>query len=173
METVQNQQELLKGIKERIKDVRVAMMTTVSTDGRLHSRPMSTNTMEDDGTLWFFTKEFSEKVTEISRDNTVSLSYADPSNNTYVAVLGEAQIVHDRRKMEQLWSVFLKAWFPQGLDDPQLTLLKVRPVEAEYWDSSSSKMVVGFNILKAVVTGTEYNEGDHGKVSLEGQMRQF
>jgi len=173
METVQNHRELLKGIKDRIKDVRVAMMTTVSTDGRLHARPMSTHEMDDDGTLWFFTKEFSEKVTEISRDKTVSLSYADPSNNTYVTVLGEAQIVHDRQKMEQLWSVFLKAWFPQGLDDPQLTLLKVRPLEAEYWDSSSSKMVVGFNILKAVVSGTEYNEGDHGKVSLEGQMRQF
>ncbi len=168
MENHPNHQELLKGIRERIKDVRVAMMTTVSTEGRLHSRPMSTNEMEKDGTLWFFTKEFSEKVDEISRDNTVSLSYADPSNNTYVTVLGEAQIVRDRQKMAELWNVFLKAWFPQGLNDPQLTLLKVEPQEAEYWDSSSSKMVVAFNILKAVVTGAEYKEGDHGKVSLEG-----
>lgn len=173
METVQNHRELLKGIRERIKDVRVAVMTTVARDGQLHSRPMQTNEMEDDGTLWFFTDLSSEKVAEISHDNTVSLSYADPSNNTYVVVQGDARVVRDEQKMKELWSVFLKAWFPKGLEDPDLTLLQVTPRAAEYWDGSSSKAVVAFKILKAVVTGEEYKDGDHGKVNLEAQVRQF
>jgi general stress protein 26 len=40
----------------------------------------------------------------------------------------------------------MKAWFPDGLDDPDLALLRVHVEAAEYWDSPSSTMVhiVGF-----------------------------
>jgi len=65
-----------------------------------------------------------------------------------------------------LWSSILKAWFPLGLDDPDMTLIKVSPNEVNYWDGSSNKMVVLFNMLKAIVTGKEYEEGEQGKISL-------
>ncbi len=166
MEPYGNHQEELKKIKERIKDIRVAIMTTISSEGKLHSRPMATNEMEDDGSLWFFTDQSSEKVSELSRDNVVSLSYSNPDDNTYVCLTGEAEVVNDRKKMEELFNPIVKAWYPKGLDDPDMTLLKVTPQDAEYWDGSSSKMVVAFNMLKAVVTGKEYDEGEHGKVNL-------
>jgi general stress protein 26 len=57
-------------------------------------------------------------------------------------------------------------WFPEGLDDPELALIKVSPVNAEYWDSSSNKMVVLFSMVKAALTGTRYKEGEHGKLKL-------
>jgi len=166
MEPYGNHQKELKKIKERIKDIRVAIMTTISSEGKLHSRPMATNEMEDDGSLWFFTDHSSEKVSELSRDNVVSLSYSNPDDNTYVCLTGEAEVVDDRMKMKELFNPIVKAWYPKGLDDPDMTLLKVTPQDAEYWDGSSSKMVVAFNMLKAVVTGKEYNEGEHGKVNL-------
>jgi hypothetical protein len=47
-----------------------------------------------------------------------------------------------------------------------MTLIKVAPYEVNYWDSNSNKMVVLFNMLKAIVTGKEYAEDAHGKISL-------
>jgi len=68
--------------------------------------------------------------------------------------------------MKELWSSILKAWFPLVLDDPDMILIKVKPSEVNYWDSSSSKMVLLFNMLKAIVTGKEYDEGEHGKINF-------
>jgi general stress protein 26 len=56
--------------------------------------------------------------------------------------------------------------FPEGLDDPKLTLIKLQPTDAEYWDSNSSSMVVLFNMLKAALTGKQYDEGKHGTIDL-------
>jgi len=79
---------------------------------------------------------------------------------------GTADLVNDKARMKELWSAVMKAWFPLGLDDPDMTLIKVTPEEVNYWDSNSSKMIVLFNMLKAIVTGKEYAEGEHGTISL-------
>ena len=81
---------------ELIKDVKIAMMTTVDTDGTLHSRPMHNQEADEHGDLWFFTQIQSPKITEISRDNEVNLAYSDPSSQTYVSVTGRAEIVRDK-----------------------------------------------------------------------------
>ncbi|RZK52649.1 MAG: pyridoxamine 5'-phosphate oxidase, partial [Pedobacter sp.] len=46
-------------------------------------------------------------------------------------------------------------------EDPNLILIKVTPNAAEYWDSSASKMVVAFKMLKAIVTGDTPDMGKH------------
>ena len=79
---------------------------------------------------------------------------------------GSATLVKDKTKMKELWSSLLKAWFPLGLEDPDMILIKVTPHEVNYWDGSSSKMVVLFNMLKAIVTGKEFEQGEHGKINL-------
>ena len=68
--------------------------------------------------------------------------------------------------MKELYNPAIKAWFPQGLDDPNLALLKVTPLQAEYWDSSSSKMITLLQMAKAIATGEKYNEGQHGKIEF-------
>jgi general stress protein 26 len=153
-------------LKEKINHVKTAMLTTYAADKGFHSRPMGTADVDDEGNIWFFTNEHSAKSSEISIENTVSLTYSDPHHHTYLSLIGEAQLVDDKAKMEQLWNPFVKAFFPKGLEDPEMTLLKIKPTDAEYWDSSSSSMVVLFNMLKASVTGTKYDEGKHGKIDL-------
>lgn len=148
----------------KIKDVRVAMLTTVEDDGSLRSRPMYTQQAEFDGELWFFTADDSGKVEEISREHQVNLSYAEPKNSRYVSVSGVAELVKDRSKIEELWSPMLKAWFKDGLDDPHLALLRVRVTEAEYWDDTSSKMSQLFGMVKAAMTNDTYTGTEHGVV---------
>lgn len=160
-----DRRESINKLKELLEDIDFAMLTTLS-GGKLRSRPMSTQKFEFDGDLWFFTSDQTHKVEEIEADNRVNVAYADPDDNTYVSVFGRAEMVKDKAKIEELWSPILKAWFPDGLDDPTLCLLRVKVEEAEYWDSSNSKIVQLIGFVKALATGQEADGGDHGKISL-------
>jgi general stress protein 26 len=153
-------------LKEMIEKVRICMFTTLSDKDEFSSRPMGTAKIDEEGSIWFFTNEYSLKTTEISKENQVTLGYSDPSTNTYLSVNGKAELVDDQALKEAYFSAPIKAWFPEGADDPRLILIKVDPTSAEYWDSSSSKMVVAFNMLKAIVTGTTFDEGKHDKISF-------
>jgi general stress protein 26 len=152
---------------EMVKGVRVCMLITNGQNTEnLSGRPMSISKIDDDGTMWFFTKASSYKVDKIEESKKVTIAITNESSNNYLMIHGKATLVNDKTKMKELWSSILKAWFPLGLDDPDMTLIKVTPDEVNYWDSSSSKMVVLFNMLKAIITGKEYAEGAHGKINL-------
>ena len=156
----------IKKLGELIKDIQFAMLTTVDEDGMLRSRPMATQRAEFDGELWFFTGAGSEKVDEVEHEHQVNVSYADTENQRYVSVSGMAQLVRDRQKAEELWNPFFKAWFPDGLDDPDLALLRVRVEKAEYWDSPSSTMVHLYGFVKALATGRRPENIENEKIEL-------
>jgi general stress protein 26 len=155
-----------KLIGDKIKGIRIAMMTTAEADGTLRSRPMATQDMEFDGTLWFFTLADAPKVGEIASDQQVNLSYAKPDDERYVSISGTAQLVSDQQKVKDLWKPILKAWFPNGENDPNLALLKVNAAHAEYWDAPSSKMVQVVLMAKAAVTGSQDVLGENKKVNI-------
>ena len=155
-------------LEDLIKGISFAMLTTVDEDGSLRSRPMQTQEAEFNGELWFFTSASSAKVGEVQSDQRVNVSYSDPDDNRYVSLSGTASLVRDREKIKELWKPVLKAWFPKGLEDPDLALLRVKVEKAEYWDSPSSKMVQLAGFLKAIATGKrlEY-AGENEKLELD------
>jgi general stress protein 26 len=161
----ETRQESIEKLKSLTEDIDFCMLTTLD-GGQLRSRPMSTQEMDEGGNLWFFTSDQTHKVDEIEADNRVNAAYSKPDDNVYVSVSGRAEVVKDRAKIEELWSPVLKAWFPEGLDDPTICLLKVSVEEAEYWDTPNSKIVQLAGFVKALVTGKQIDAGDHGKVSL-------
>jgi general stress protein 26 len=83
-----------------------------------------------------------------------------------VSVSGRAQIVLDHHKFEELWSPLYKAWFPLGLEDPDLILIKVHVESAEYWDSPSNMIVKLVGFAKAILSGQPARIGEHRKVNL-------
>ncbi len=155
-------------LKSIAEEVDIAMMCTHSMIGHIDSRPMSTAGVDEDGALWFFTDDDSEKLKQIQSEKGLCLCYSQPSKNTYMTVAGHADQVDDENKKKELWSDIMKAWYPKGLDDPQLTLIKVTPHQAEYWDDSNSKMVVFFKIAKAILSGDTYGDdkGNHGELKF-------
>lgn len=159
-------EEALKKLNKLVDEVKVCMFATIHEDYTVHSRPMQTIQVDDQGSLWFFTNEHSEKVDDVSKDNTVYLMYSHPGQNTYLHVKGKCSVVNDKEKMKELWSPMVKAWFPKGLEDPALALLKVDTSEASYWDGSSSKFVVFFNMIKAIAKGEQPNDGEFGKLEV-------
>lgn len=159
--------DVIAHLGELIQGIQVAMMTTVEVDGTLRSRPMWTHDRDFDGELWFFTREHSAKVGEVEHDHHVNLSYADPSKDRFVSISGRCRLVNDRQKIHELWNPTLRAWFPNGVDDPELALLCVTVEKAEYWDTPNSRMVQLAGFVKAVVTGEEYQPGENEKVTME------
>ena len=157
--------ETIGYLRDKISSIKSGMLTTFTTEKGFKSRPMGTADVDKDGNIWFFTDEYSSKVDEISHENKVSLTYSDAANNTYISIKGEGSIVDDRERMRILWNPFVESYFPAGIDDPRLTLLKVHTTEAEYWDSSSSKAVMLFQIVKAAITG-ERPSGKHERIDL-------
>jgi len=156
-------------LRDLIKDINVAMITTVGIDGALHSRPMATREIEADATLWFLTSDDSLKAREISEEHQVNVSYADPKTQCYVSVSGTATLVHDRHKARQLWHPSMRSYFPAGMDDSRLALLRVRIESAEYWDAPSSRMVQLYALARSMITGDPPQQmGDHRHVDLPG-----
>jgi general stress protein 26 len=164
-----NDNQDIKKIRDLIKDIDYAMLTTIDSEGKLHSRPMSTNReVEFNGDVWFFTYASSLKVDEVNRHHEVNVSYAAPNKNSYVSLTGTAEIVRDKDKLKELWQPQLKAWFPKELDEPDIALLKVNVEKAEYWDSPSSIVANAISLVKAVTTGKPAsNIGEHAKVDLK------
>jgi general stress protein 26 len=136
-----------------IKDVKICMMTTVESDGTLHSRPMHNQQADEAGDLWFFTYLQSPKTTEISKDNHVNLAYSDPQKQHFVSVSGKAELVREKQTIEAKWSEGMRAWFPKGTDEPGIALIRVHPERGEYWDSPSSTLVHLYGYVKARVAG--------------------
>lgn len=147
----------LKTLRELMKDVHVAMLTTRSRDGRLFSRPLGTQAIEADGDLWFATGFDSEKVREIEADPQVNAAFVSKDNGTYVSISGVASIARDRAAIERHWHPAMKAYFPEGKDDPNLCLVRVQAHSAEYWDGPST--VVG-KALYFVMTAINHDPGN-------------
>lgn len=123
-------------LAEFIKDTKIAMFTTVTSDGTLHSRPLVTREVDlAHHALWFFAVTHFTHAEEILDDKEVALAYASPDKQGYFSVSGRAHVVHDKAKTEELWTPMAATRFPKGVDDPGLVLVRVDVGAVEYWDS--------------------------------------
>lgn len=155
-------------LKEMIKDIDFCMLTTLDENNNLHSRPMSLNREVDQaGNLWFFTAVDSHKVSEVNRIPKCNVSFANPDDHRYVSISGTAELVKDRQKIKELWQPEIKAWFPEGADDPNLALLRVGIEKAEYWDSPGGTVAQVINFVSAIVTGKQADWGENKKIEVK------
>ena len=152
----------LAHVAQLIKDLPIAMLTTIDADGSLGSRPMAALEMDAHGALWFFTDLRSPKVEHLRVAN---LTFSDTAHARYVSLSGRGEIVTDRGPIEALWTSAAKPWFPDGPGSTNLALLKFVPDAADYWDGPSSRMVRAFGALASALAGKPVAQGDHGSLT--------
>lgn len=158
------QQERIEKLRELIKEIDFAMLTTIDAGGNLRSRPMSTQKAEFDGDVWFITADDTTMAGEIRRDNRVNVSYAQPNKQRYISVSGTAELLYDRAKIEEFWSPFYNVYFPNGKDDPNLRLIKIKVDKAEYWDSKG--LIPTVIAFAQALAGKESELSDNEKINL-------
>jgi general stress protein 26 len=155
--------------RELLPSFRTAMLVTHALDGAdPHARPMGLvgDPAIFGGSLWFFSDDRSRKIAEITRQPRASLVLQSDGDHAYLHVLGWAAVVDDRVRKRELYTPILRTWFPDGLDDPHLTLIRVDVERAEYWDSPGGMLQVLGAFTRAVVTGEPGQGGEQGTLEL-------
>lgn len=166
MEKNLDSEKALQKFKELVNDIQICMFITDNSGDQEHTRPMATIEVEENGTLWFFTDIRSIKVEEVSMTSRVHLVYAHPGKESYVDVWGNAKVVTDKKMLEEKWSPVVKAYFPKGVDDPNLGLLQVVPDDAYYWDAETGKMMQFLKMAVSAVAGKRLAEGSSGNLNI-------
>lgn len=146
-----------------IKATRFGMLTHRHSDGGLHSHPLTTQnkSLEKDMLLYFFVSKKTEVGQRLAADGNVNVAYSNPDKDQYVSVTGEARINEDMDKKRHLFNAMAKAWFPGGVEDPDLELVEVKIRHAEYWDVKESKATQLFKMASAAVSGKPPHMGEH------------
>ena len=154
---------------DMLDDFDTAMMITHAPSGPLDCRPMhvAKSDLRQGGPLWFITSAESQKVMEIAHDATTLLIFQE--GDRYVAVWGRSTVSQDRDRIDELWREPYRAWFPQGVGDPDIRLVTVTPHSAEFWDNAgANKLRYVFEATKAYAAGerVEPTEDSHGRTNL-------
>ncbi len=140
----EQQKQHLQQLQGLIKDYPSAMLSTISPEGWVRSRPMMTRRNGNELDLWFASAYDTDKVHDIEGNPRVGVTYHRGGELFYVSVSGSGEIVRDRERIRQLWDPGWQEWFPNGPDDPNLALVKVNAEHVEYWDERSGRVVVLF-----------------------------
>ncbi|WP_309572197.1 pyridoxamine 5'-phosphate oxidase family protein [Deinococcus sp.] len=128
-------------LAKKMRGLDLCLMTTVTSNGRLGSRPMSNNgEVEYDGTSYFFTWEQSRTAKDIAKDKHVQLNFRAEKQFLFVAVQGEATLTDDRDAMKEHWHKELEQWFKEGLDTPGLTMIEVKAKRVNWWGEDDGEI---------------------------------
>ncbi|AXH97028.1 pyridoxamine 5'-phosphate oxidase family protein [Ornithinimicrobium avium] len=152
-------------VHDLISDMDVAMVTTIdssSPQGRLTSRPLSTQVAEEDGDVLFLVRRSSPVMSDVLADPRVNVAYS--SMKAWVSLSGAGALVEDRALVERLWSKGADAFMEGGPDDPDNVVLRVSGDTAHYW-GGESLVGTAVSTLRAL-TGRKGEDGGSTVVEL-------
>lgn len=138
-----------------IKDVRAAMLAI----GTARHVPMTLYPREDDQAIWFITAKGTALVEALEADEHAASLIVTGQTDMHGRIEGDAVLVTDRAKLEELWSPVADSWF-DGIDDPSIRLICLRPKTAELW-LTPGFFGMAYQVVKAEVTGEKPDMGDH------------
>ena len=166
MSEIQNLQGVsaAEKIKELAEKADVCLFGTDLGHTPVKVRPMSTRQVDPHGNIYFFSRKTSDKNKEIDSNSAVQLFYSNNTDYEYLNVYGKAEIFTDKALAKELWTTIAKTWFNEGYEDPELTIIRVKPVDAYYWDSKDGKLVSLLKFAAGAITGKEFETGIEGQI---------
>lgn len=162
-----NNKEAIEKLQSLVNDIKVCLFCTdLKTNDGSNCRPMNAIRVCDQGNIWFFSERNSDKNKIIETDKDVQLFFSHPGKSLYLIINGKAEIILDKMIVEELWTSDTKIWFKEGKEDPNISIIKVTPTNAYYWDNDGNKMINFFKMVASVVTGTNLISGKEGKITV-------
>lgn len=161
-----NNQDAVDRIKSMAEKADLCFfITTIKTGEPLNVRPMSCAQVDDEGNLWFLSMKSSEKNKEIELDSKTQLLFQVGNYSGFLSLYGDSEILFNREKLDELWSPLAKTWFQGGKDDPEISLIKFRPLDGYYWDTKHGSAVAFLKMAASVISGKTMDD------SIEGQIK--
>lgn len=146
----------VKEVRDIMADIEVAMLTTIdstSAEGRLTSRPLTTQIAEPDGDALFLVRRSSAVAKDVEVDPRVNVAYT--SRKAWVSLAGRAEIITDRGEVERLWSKGAAMFMDGGPENPDNVVLKVHGDTAELWGGDSMVATVVKTVRSMTGDGDE------------------
>ena len=147
-------------------DAHPIYMVTTAVDGEIRTRPMSGHIDRDNHHILFVTHRHTGAIGAALRSPSVSIGLSEESRNFYAAITCQAAEIDDRELMRRIWTPMASAWFPNGPDDPDATLLALTPTSAEIWDGPSSSVLVAFKLATAKILGRTPDLGVNATIDM-------
>ncbi|WP_338769808.1 pyridoxamine 5'-phosphate oxidase family protein [Bernardetia sp. ABR2-2B] len=158
--------EAIDKMKEVVKDQRICMFATQLAKAPFSVCPMTAQEVSDDGHILFLSAADSDHNEKILLDPRVQLTFSNVSNSEFLSVYGKATISKNKEKIDKIWDPLAKAWFPNGKDDVNLTIIEVFPEDAYYWDTKDGKVVSMLKIVASAMTGEQMDGGIEGHLKV-------
>jgi general stress protein 26 len=152
---------------EVLKQFDTAMLISGASLEGLRGRPMALAELRDEGIAHFATRLHSQKVAEMQANPRVIITFQGSAR--FASITGVAEVVRDRALIDRLWREPWRVWVPNGKDDPDLCIVRVRIAGGEYWDDAGAEGILyAVEAMKAYVTGTEPTDdaGKHGTAKV-------
>lgn len=126
--------EAIPDLARRLNAIDTCLFASRGATGALHARPMSNNgEVEWDGTSWFFAPSGGRLVAEVKADPSAVTTYKAEEGFTYVSISGRVSVETDDELKRRYWLPELDRWFPNGPEDPGVTLLRLQAEHADWW----------------------------------------
>lgn len=112
-------------------------------------QPMSPNLDIPTKSIWFFTRRSSDLAQAISAGARAVFCVVGKDHDFHLTMKGPITVDKDPRRVEEYWNSVVEAWYQEGQNDPDLTLLHFRPSECSLWASTGNVLTFGWEIAKA------------------------
>lgn len=164
---MENQQKDIQQLWIMVEKIRFCMLTHFDKNGDLYAYPLTTQNKIFDYThnIYFFISQNSSLYQGLTNNPVVNISYSNISDDQYISLSGKARFLDDLSLKRELWTSMVQLWFPNGVEDPCLTLLAVKVNRAEYWNGKESKIVQLCKMASSAITGhLPKNPAEHKKI---------
>ena len=149
-------------IRQLATAARVGLLGTSEGHMPLEVRPMSVQHVDAAGNLWFLSARSSLQNRQISRHPQAQLLFSNPGASEFLSLQGRAFVTDSRPLKEKYWSPLATGWFPGGIDDPELTVLRFQPEQGHYWDTEYGKTITLLAVVAGALTGQPLSAGVQG-----------
>lgn len=148
---------------KEIEDHRIGMLGVVGGEPR-HFQPMTAFVERDADQIWFFTYNDAD-LAEAAMSGAAAM-FTFQRDKIQACIGGRLSQQHDRERMDRYWGPAVAAWYPEGKDDPRLTLLRFDCEDAEVWITEAGPVKFGWEIARANAARTTPNLGERAHLDL-------
>lgn len=122
-------------------------------------QPMAANGSREEGLIWFYTGADTDLAEAARNGGKAQMCVMDHSQSYYAAVIGSLSTHRSEQHIDRYWNAITSAWYPDGKQDPNLTMLKFAPESAAIWIGSNNPVRFGWEIARSAISGDEPNVG--------------
>ena len=125
-----SQTELEDRLWKEIEKARYGMLGVVGRMPPKHFQPMAAFCERETGQIWFFSRTDTDLAQQLERGAEAMFIVQAKDQGFQACVAGRLSQQSDARRLAEYWNPVVAAWYPEGQNDPRLTMLRLDVADA-------------------------------------------